>query len=36
VTGDTAQINAINKTINRLHSRGQAIARKMGAKDCAR
>jgi hypothetical protein len=36
VTGDTAQINQINKSINRLHSQGQAIARKLGAKDCAR
>jgi len=36
VIGDTAQINEINKTIDRLHSQGQAIARKLGAKDCAR
>jgi hypothetical protein len=36
VTGDTVQINEINKAINRLHGQGQAIARKLGAKDCAR
>jgi hypothetical protein len=36
VAGDTAQINEINKAISRLHGQGQAIARKLGAKDCAR
>jgi hypothetical protein len=36
VVGDTAQINEINKTIDRLHGQGQAIARKLGAKECTR
>jgi hypothetical protein len=36
VIGDTARINEINKTIDRLHSQGQAIARKLGANECTR
>jgi hypothetical protein len=34
-SGDTAAINTINKTINSLHGKGQALAKKMGAKDCS-
>jgi hypothetical protein len=34
-SGDTAAIDAINKRINSLHSKGQALTEKMGAKDCS-
>jgi hypothetical protein len=34
--GDTTRIEAINKQNAALHRQGQKLARKMGAKDCAR
>jgi hypothetical protein len=34
-SGDTAAIDAINKRINSLHSKGQALTETMGAKDCS-